>query len=295
MKILAASDLSPQADEAIRQADEWAASVGAELIVCHAFDPTGERHRVEALTDQLIQRVESLTGRAPGQFRIELERGTPNSAIRRKAEQTGADIIVVGNRGLAGQHRLTMGSVSRHVVERAHCSVLVARAHRRTGEVLAATDLSDPSLPAIRAGASEAQRRRANLTVLHNFDVWSASELSAESPLSLAGVPVSPKTGSKMLRARAAHLGYLVLQMGIQAETVVTHDLPETAILDAARRLPAELIVIGTHGRTGLARLALGSVASAVLEDAACWSSSSDSRRVQRKRQRLGMRVILTH
>jgi nucleotide-binding universal stress UspA family protein len=148
--------------------------------------------------------------------------------------------------------------------------VLVARTHRRTGEVLAATDLSDPSLPAIRAGASEAQRRRANLTVLHNFDVWSASDLPTDSPLSAAGVPVSPAAGELMLEERSAHLAELVRQLGIHAVTLVTRDLPETAILSAAKRLPAELVVVGTHGRTGLARLALGSVANAVLEEAPC-------------------------
>jgi nucleotide-binding universal stress UspA family protein len=172
MKILAATDLSLPADEAIRQAHEWAASIDAALIICHVLSPANPP---PAGADTVARRVAHLTGRASGEFRVELETGTASAAIRRKAKQLAVDLIVVGRRGAAPLHRFFMGSVSRHVVERAHCSVLVAQAHPRTAEVLVATDLSDPSVPAITAGASEARRRRANLTVIHNFDVWSAS------------------------------------------------------------------------------------------------------------------------
>jgi nucleotide-binding universal stress UspA family protein len=51
---------------------------------------------------------------------------------------------------------------------------------------------------------------------------------------------------------------------------ILTHGPAETAILEATKSLPADLVVVGTHGRTGLGRLALGSVAEAVVREAGC-------------------------
>jgi hypothetical protein len=56
---------------------------------------------------------------------------------------------------------------------------------------------------------------------------------------------------------------------------MVTQDAPETAILTIAKRVRAELIVVGTHGRTGLVRHAVRSVGRTVIENAPCPCSSS--------------------
>jgi nucleotide-binding universal stress UspA family protein len=58
--------------------------------------------------------------------------------------------------------------------------------------------------------------------------------------------------------------------MGIAVETSTPEGPPEHAILEAARGWPADLIVMTTHGRTGLGRLVFGSVAEAVLRSAPC-------------------------
>jgi len=57
---------------------------------------------------------------------------------------------------------------------------------------------------------------------------------------------------------------------GIQAEGLLIEDRPAPAIIDAAKRLPADLIVMGTRGLTGLAHVVLGSVADRVLREASC-------------------------
>lgn len=64
--------------------------------------------------------------------------------------------------------------------------------------------------------------------------------------------------------------GEHIAMPGLTVETVVREGDPRTQIVDAADEWPADLIVIGSHGRTGLTRLVLGSVAQSVVSHAHC-------------------------
>ena len=59
-------------------------------------------------------------------------------------------------------------------------------------------------------------------------------------------------------------------EAGVSAEYVSARGSPERIVVDTARDKEADLIVMGTHGRTGLAHIALGSVAERVVRDAHC-------------------------
>ena len=62
----------------------------------------------------------------------------------------------------------------------------------------------------------------------------------------------------------------LVVAQGVKAEGSVVWDTPEHAILEAAQKIPADLIVMGTHGRTGMKHVVLGSVAERTVRLAPC-------------------------
>ena len=69
--------------------------------------------------------------------------------------------MVVAERGSSGLERVLLGTVAEQVVRYAPCAVLVARSSARSGHILAATDFSDPSLPALAAAVTEAGARGA--------------------------------------------------------------------------------------------------------------------------------------
>jgi nucleotide-binding universal stress UspA family protein len=83
------------------------------------------------------------------------------------AEEIGADLIVLGARGATGLKRLLLGSTAEEVLRHAHCPVLVTRWPASSGPVVAATDFSDPALPAITAAATAASRMGAPLAFVH--------------------------------------------------------------------------------------------------------------------------------
>ena len=173
-------------------------------------------------------------------------------------------MVVGGKADHTGLHIL--GSSAEHVVRYANCPVLVAR-HSPAGKILAATDFSDPALPAIEAGAMEAHHRKADLTIIHAVDL--APVMSPFYQDFYGAMPVD--LSGQMRKIWQQRLDECVHRFKAQGGGLLPNGPAVPAILKAAAELPAQLLVMGTHGRTGLNRLiALGSVAEAVVRTAPC-------------------------
>jgi universal stress protein E len=278
--ILAAMDLDKGSDELLRQADILAHSYRVKLSVCHvlpeifAAQPLFPQLQLNdalklcdleaEVRDTLLKRIRTVTDREPPQIDIEIEQGTVHAGILHAADKIGAGAVVVGGKiDHTGLHIL--GSSAEHVVRYAHCPVLVAR-HSPAGKVLAATDFSDPALPAVEAGATEARHRKADLTIIHAIDL-----LPVMSPFygDFYGAPLD--LSDQMKKTWQKQLDECVHHFKAQGGGLLPNGPAAPAILSAAAELPAQLLVMGTHGRTGLSRLmALGSVAEAVARAAPC-------------------------
>jgi len=134
--------------------------------------------------------------------------------------------------------------------------------------ILFASDFSKASRRAYTTALDMAKRNRAKLTILHviapivpvapdayvAFDTWDEIETQAR----------------EWARRQVAKLTDAAKKRGVRAVGVVTEGTAAREIIRAARRLNADLVIIGTHGRTGLAKLFLGSVASAVVATSRC-------------------------
>lgn len=133
-KILLATDGSSDAERAAQAAIDLANESGAELHLVYVGEapPYPEPKHYEAMArerlDDLVAGVRGAGGTvAEGHLRIEPRAGKEDEHITGLAEELGADLIVVGSRGLSGVKRALMGSVSESVVRHAHCPVLVMR------------------------------------------------------------------------------------------------------------------------------------------------------------------------
>lgn len=281
--VLVATDLSDAADEALRVAHELAGA-DKKLVVCHVVH---EILRASPLFPQAVQadmeavihaesraaaavedRVKALTGRAANDFDIRIESGAADSAILRVAEEVHATLVVTASRGLSGIVRLLLGSVAERIVRYAHCSVYIARPQAKTNKILVATDLSDSSLPAVSAAADLAKKNSAELLVLFALDVMPSPAMGLTVPF--GGVPIvpPPELVEQMRAGARAGLDAIVERLGVKAETRVIEGDAAATIIRTAETFGADLVVIGTHGRTGIARVALGSVAEKVARSA---------------------------
>jgi nucleotide-binding universal stress UspA family protein len=141
--IVVGTDGSESAQEAVRQAVELAARLGATLRIVSAYEPVpAGRLREEATQvppdlQWMINPREDVDATLRGAAEaareggVEAEtyarQGDPADAILDVAEEQGADLIVVGNKGMTGARRFLLGSVPNRVSHHAPCSVLIIR------------------------------------------------------------------------------------------------------------------------------------------------------------------------
>lgn len=285
-KVLVATDLSLGSDEAVRRAAAVARRSGAALAVCHVV-PNALRASVlfpqlnvpeptsaVALTDRAAEAVAGQVSRVAALERSSYElfvaEGAPDARVVAAAEEWAADLVVVGASGRSATERLLLGSVAERVVRHASVPVLVARPGNGRG-VLAATDLSDPSLPALSAGAAEAREAGCRLLAMHALEL--SPGLVADATAAFGGGPLPPPP-ELVDQMRALAVDSLTTAVGLagapDAEVVVAEGPAAAAVLAAATARDVDVVVIGTTGKTGLARLLLGSVAEAVVRTAPC-------------------------
>jgi nucleotide-binding universal stress UspA family protein len=141
--IVVGTDGSNTATEAVRQATELARSVGAKIYLVSAYEavPEGrlrdERQQIPADLQWMVnprEDVEETLQTGAGAITdagLEVEtlarEGDPADAILDVAEEKGADLIVVGNKGMTGAKRFLLGSVPNKVSHHAPCSVMIIR------------------------------------------------------------------------------------------------------------------------------------------------------------------------
>lgn len=251
-------------DPALPAALDLAARTGADLQLLHV-EPPDAATAIPTRTQALRAVVERVSPGAldTGRVRCRVAAGTPEQALRGMATPAAADLLVLGatRRGrLAGA---MLGTTASHVLRGTRIPMLVARAPlpNRPLRVLLTTDLSHHAAHAharglvvaqgIGAGAELELRslfvRPPELEEVALATVWPADAAERElTEFLLAEVPQAPIT-----------------------PCVRTGD-PAHEIVAAAREWGADLIVVGTHGRRGIGRMFLGSVAETVLRHAPC-------------------------
>jgi nucleotide-binding universal stress UspA family protein len=135
--------------------------------------------------------------------------------------------------------------------------------------VLVATDFSEPSGIALSYGRELARAFGATLHVLHSVDL-----LAARIPMTQGHGYDLERLQNEIEDSARAALGELVTEedrrtLGAKASVVAALN-PADAVLDYARDSLIDIIVIGTHGRTGLSRLVMGSVAERIVRQSPC-------------------------
>ena len=281
--IVVGVDGSEQSAEALR----WAAAAAAlrsepltavlawgyldqhHTIVGERFDPEYSSKDAEAALDAYV--VAAL-GPDPA-ARVERKVVCDLAAAALLGAAEGADLLVVGARGLGGFRGLLLGSVSQHCVHHATCPVAIIRGELAarpdtelgTPRVVVGIDGSTGARNALRWAIADARLRGAVLDVVH---AW--------HPPYLGGHPYAVPAPDPDLYEGAARQ---VLHEAVAAED--THGLAQpvqeiltlagsaaSALLEASKG--ADLVVVGSRGLGGFGELLLGSVSHQVAHHATC-------------------------
>jgi nucleotide-binding universal stress UspA family protein len=184
------------------------------------------------------------------------------------AAARGADLLVVGTRGVGGFRGLLLGSVSSQCLHHATGPLAVVRSGTADGEdagrLVVGVDGSDSSARALGWALAEGRLRRARVDVVH---AWLPPYVM---PAPYAGMPLDLEAAEKAageLVDRLLDREDLARQPAL-VERIAVRGTPARAILETA--LGADLVVLGTRGRGGFAGLLLGSVTHHVAHHASC-------------------------
>jgi len=306
-RVLVPTDFSRTSRTALRYGVALARPFNAQLHLLHVPElpsrpadgvyPFGLFETMRRATHERLRA--QLTESERREFKPEraMRLGEPAEEIVDYALKGDIDLIVMGTHGRQGVARMLVGSVAEKVVRRASCSVLTVHhpehefltpgeagpdemtAQDVTGattevamitleNILVATDFSEPSDAAVTYGRELATRFGATLHVLH----------AAENILGRFGAETYsatvPELQERLETDARRRLGELLIDSDNSGPSTipvhVTASSPALAIVDYAKQKNIDLIVVGTHGRGGLAHLVLGSVAERVVRLAPC-------------------------
>jgi nucleotide-binding universal stress UspA family protein len=279
--ILAATDFSAPADVALAWAKAIAHAHGAKVELVHALDlplvaaetvapPAEFLDAIEAAAKRRLQETVNRVFAEGCQVEARLTFGQPSSVILDLARELAPDLIVLGTRGLTGLRHLLLGSTTERVVQHAECPVLSVHPDNRHPEgtirtILAPTDFSaDADLAIAAAQRLLACAPDARLILLHVYNLPIEYTAYGPIPLSLSYFDDAGAKAQARLEEKAAELN----RTGLVVEAVVRDGYPPEVIASEAERQGADLIALGTRGRSGLGHLLLGSIAERVVQTA---------------------------
>jgi len=288
-KILAPTDFSGQSLAGLRYAMNLRLKFGSALTLLHVIEPTPPMAGIESLvlaqSDSevaawALKELAKLTRRESGdEKRVTslVRMGNPFHEITTEAGENKADLIVIATHGYTGVEHLLLGSTAERVVRHAPCPVLTVPAHtptKRTGKtspfkikkILIPIDFSDISKGALPWAAFLAAQFKSELVLLYVEEKFPVDYLLGRELMSHLVVPML-----KQAEAELEHLaGGLRKTTGTNISVVVRNGKPFQEVCRATEALGADLIVLTTHGHTGLKHVWLGSTAERVVRHAHC-------------------------
>ncbi len=267
-KILVATDFSERSDRAVRRAGLLAQEQGAHLSLLHVVDDDRPQRLVAseaaAARELLAQTIGTVLHDVRGEAEVAL--GDPFDRIAKHARDTGVDLIVMGAHRRQLLKNIFVGTSIERVIRENAAPVLMvnsdaAEPYRRA---LVATDLSEQSAHALQVARALGILPRSRAVVVHAFEVVAASKLAFAG---VAADKIESHVAQETAVARAELAKFLAdLELGEPSfELRVRRGRAAGVILEAVADTAADVVVMGTHGRTGVHKLLLGSVTSEIV------------------------------
>ncbi len=277
-RILVATDFSSTSNGAMQAAVALATRTRTKLVVLHVIEddaysfpfpaPAAAEQGAQSRVDRVIAGMQDVAASSV------IRRGFAWSEICSAATELAADLIVLGTQGRRGLPRLVMGSVAERVVRLAAAPVLTVppskREPGRFRQILAPTDFSELSMKGVELAVAFAIELRAHLTLVHVCEPqrypYVTDEEVVEPDLSPRG-KVDELTNEAEARSRR-ELDNVVKRVATRLPlpgAFIRRGAPWRGILEVAEDMDADLITLSTHGRHGLQRVLIGSVAEKIV------------------------------
>lgn len=277
-RLLVGTDFSPGAAGALTRVPLLPLAPRAEITLLHVMpawlNPALQGREVGKAEDRLRRAAARLlrgleaAGHDGVRVRTMLAQGESHAEILRRSTQ--ADLVVVGRHGRRSFRDLLVGSTAERVVRHAVVPTLLVGGRARSAyrRPVAAVERDSDSRVTLEVAARLLDPGRGAIEVVHAY------QPAFEGMLARVGTSIGRAAYRRDCRAEARRAIVELIRRSTAAPAVRGVRLrradPRRAILGTARARRADLIALGTHGRTGLRHALLGSVAEAVMRHATC-------------------------
>lgn len=269
-KILVATDFSERSDRAIRRAVLLAKKFDAKILLIHVIDDDRPKRIVstewEAATALLTEQTRSLCDIDNVNCDYSIVAGDPFEGIVKASDELKPDILVVGPYRRQILKDVFIGTTAERVIRASRRPILMASGvpagfYRH---VLIAVDFSDCSADAVRVAQDIELEKHVAISVVHIFDTPGAGLISRSAMTEEQVNDYLEEEQERASHEMAAFLSKLNLE---PVQCILRRNETSIAamIYAAAKKSSADLLVIGSHGRSGITKMLLGSVAGEVL------------------------------
>lgn len=289
-KILLPTDFSDFSNRAMEQALAWAAHFGAELhmlhvVTVHNYDPFNPdlgfpemniAGSLQEAAERQMARIATLSRPEGPEVTREIRTGfSPWNEIVQAATDQEADLIIMATHGRRGLEKLFLGSTAEKVLEHTPCPVLLLRPGRQEaivppGEIASIvlpTDFSEAAGDAAPLAFELARDFRARLLLFH------CVEQDVPPPYYAAGITSIFELNDEILTVVRRHLAELIpdsLAEELNHDFVIREGRSAGELVRFADESAADLIVMATHGYSGLEQVLLGSTTDRVVRNSPC-------------------------
>jgi len=266
--ILVPLDGSAESNSALPAARTFARATGAAITLIRVCDEVND-----AQTN--LTRVADELAASGVQVRVVVRHGDPGEEILTQARAQNADLIVMRTHGRSGIGRMLLGSVTQHVLRESHVPVMLLRPGGRRmnhlGKVLVPVDGSPGGAVALGTAVQLAQTTGA---ALHLLEVVTPVVSYVTSGVWSDGAYLDPTWDEEALAAAKSYVDGIGARVAegvplVNGEAVIGTPIADT-IVDRATALGCDLVLMSSHGLTGVGRALLGSIADAVVRKADC-------------------------
>lgn len=272
-KIMLATDFSERSDRALRRATLLARQFGGTLSIVHVVDDDQPRRIVDSernVASELLQELRNTVQKVDGissETRVML--ADPFAGIARAAEEEAPDLLVIGSHRRQALRDVFVGTTAERTIRSVDCPVLMVNAPPVGSyrHVMLTTDMSEGAENAVRACVALGLVSQADVSFLYVYDAPATRLVMSHT----VATDDREAYREEQRQEAAKILARFVKRTGMRSSRqLVRFGLRTTAdeILEATREEEANLIVLGTEGRSGVAKFFLGSVAEAVLRSA---------------------------
>jgi nucleotide-binding universal stress UspA family protein len=270
MQILAATDFSTRSNRALRQAGLLAQRGRAQLHIVHVVDDDQpeELVRIEKREAQRVLEEQATSMPELGGIRARLTvvSGDPFDGILKAAADAKADLVVMGSHRKQLLLDIFVGTTIERVIRKGPFPILMVNheAQRKYEKVIAPIDMSDASANALRVALSRGLITDNGATLVHAFAALAAGKMSLVGSNQAS---IDSYVASERQRATDELLAFLIsndLNRGKWTLRVEEGGAMEI-ISRAVTQMGADLLVMGTHGRSTLLKALIGSVTEEAL------------------------------